>query len=401
MALFKESQKESKEAAGAMQYAAGSALEMASKQRATLLSAEMAKLGVFGALGSPGSWDAPLPGQWTPPGFDVFNTSGEGLSSADKNLSGSMTYSTGGGPLLNTPREGIIDPEKYTKNIMASSSFRTQSMRTAEVEQMLRGEGEEYNKLYNSSLGLISQQYAQMQRNATRELTTDFASNRGRGATGHGSRNINWETAHRMSVNEGLMREKANAMFDAAQKNFYNIRTEATKMQQNNQAWLENLPLIGKSHIDALQTTADTYITASKVAGELAYRGFLVKMSQQPTDFGKKLAEGLIKMVAGPIVGSALGLQSPGDWLGQIAESAVSGVTGPKKPMTGLGGVLPNAMDKLSNYAADYMDRDNPVQGPATAAGEAPEANLDAYGGVAGAAARGNVWLKGLFGADK
>jgi len=401
MALFsnKKGIREAKEAAGAVQYAGASSLEAVDAAKATLLSAELGKLGVFGMLGAPGSYDTPVPGQWQPPGFDIFDTSGTGLSQPNQDLKQSMPYSTGKEGLLGTPRQGIIDPAKYTQNIMNSAQFRIQSLRTAEAEQMLRGEGVEFDKLYNSTLGLVNQQYAQMQREAARGLKDQFARSSSGGSGGKGARNIALENARRDTVNENILRDKANAMWTASLANFKYIRELADKTQTNNQAFMENLPFANKSFLDAIQKTAELRVTASGQAALIAQRGYEVKQSQQPVNFGEKLLEGVIKMAVSPIMGGADGLLGGGG----------GGIMGMIGGVGNIGFGEGANINAVSDYATDYLHRNEPVQGPETPWGDKPTSNVSGWGGLTGATERGlditgqaagSAWgsLKSLFG---
>ncbi len=165
--------KAAKSAAGSMQYAASQGVEAVQAYQAQLMAAEMAKMAVYTQLGAPGTYgpDAAAAAAANPMTGSVYDTTSD-LSKPDQGLKQSMPYASKEAKegLLGGVRMGILDPEAYASKIMQSSSFRTRSALTAEAEQLANREGELYDRLENSIIGVINEGAALALRDRMRDL---------------------------------------------------------------------------------------------------------------------------------------------------------------------------------------------------------------------------------------
>lgn len=329
--------KEAKEAAGAIQYAGAKAMETVAASKAQASAAEQAKFEVFGLLGKEGTYGPNAPKMTAADAnASPFDTSGTGLSSPDKNLWQSVSYSTGamarepitdkygqtvsglyspdqlekmglpregkGTGLLTAPREGILDPKKYADIVSKSVAFQTQSRRTAEAEQLLNQEGEGWDLLQNSAIGTINEGAALMLRDTLRNLKNDIAKGGVARSTAMNNFNV-------ILAKERAMRDRMDGTWKANVALHDIVRKNADSVLESNTFFINNLPLVNSAFRDSIQNAAMLQIQASEVAAAANQNAYAVKQSQQAVNFGVKLGEALIGAVASiiPYVGVVLG----------------------------------------------------------------------------------------------
>jgi hypothetical protein len=366
MAVFsnKKGIKEAKESAGAMQYSAGLGLEAVSAYQAQLMAAEMAKFQVYSALGSPGSYGpgAAAAATGNPPSGSIYDTTST-LAQPDQGLKQTMPYATGRKGLLGTPRQGILDPEAYAAKIMSSSSFRTQSALQAEAEQLANREGDLYNKLENSILGVINEGAALQLREVMREIRTQGA----RDTTGsRGPRRAAMQDARYINAMENAMRSRVQQGWQAALGFQQMMWDQVQKVQAGSVEFLDNLPLVNKQYMDALAKTTEMQITASEMAAKVSQNAYAVKQSQQAVDFGSSFVEALTSYAGSYIAGKIEA--EPAEFFKETSQGIRAGMDYTK------GLFQREIVDEQGNPVGmtEGQFMDSPLQGPATAEGEPP-----------------------------
>ncbi len=291
--------KAAKEAAGSMQYAAAQGVEAAEAYKAQLMAAEMAKLQVFSALGAPGTYgpDAAAAAAASPAG-SIYDTTSD-LSKPDQGLRQSMPYASESAKegLLGGVRMGILDPEAYASKIAQSSSFRTRSALTAEAEQLANREGELYDRLENSIIGVINEGAALALRDRMRDIRTQGA------RSGGTARNAGLQDARRINAMESSMRQRVQQTWEANRDFDTHIKEVIAKTQAGNTAFLEDLPGTNRAFLDAMGESAKMHIEAGKMAGAIYQGAYAVRQSQQPVNFWVGFAEALVSGMAGWALG--------------------------------------------------------------------------------------------------
>lgn len=390
MALFsnKKGVKEAKEAAGAMQYAGAYGMEAVDAARAQATAAELTKLGIFQMLGQPAG---SMTGQWMPPGFDVFDTTSN-LAQPNTQLKQSTSYSTGASStvwdpetktnkptgLLNTPRTGIVDPAKYGAAMANSPMFQIQSKLTADAAALLDSSGAEYQKITNSIFGRINEDTAIGMRDALRANATMYAKTPAGSRGGTSARNVALKEARDLRIIEEAGRQRANETWQAAEKLFWDVRNNASKMVQSNLDFIKQLPLIGESFMTATAKYAEMAVSAGQVQADLINKGYLVKQSQKAVNFGETLLEGLVEMAVSPIMGGGMpGMGGGGGMGGGLIPGLGSVGAGQGKDV-----------DAGANYLQSLFGAE-PTQGPMPAGSSAADTAQFQYGGLQGAADRG------------
>jgi hypothetical protein len=337
-------------------------MEAAAAYQAQLMAAEMAQMQVQGMLGAPGTYGAAAgtgqPGSVT----GVMDTSGLGLSQPDQNLAQGLNYSTGGKGLLGTARTGILDPEAYAASIADSASFRIQSKLTAEAEQMANREGELYERLENSIMGVINEGAALQLKHAMREARNQAA----RGTTGgaRGARRAAFQNAREINIIENSMRTRIQMSWEKAKEFQEMIWAQIGNVQQGNRDFLENLPLTNRAYLDAMGESAKMQMDAGMMAAKITQASYAVKQSQQPVNFGVGFAEALIGMTTSWAVGQAGEFAKDPKGYTQGAAEKIRAGTEYTKSILGLG-----PEDAEGNQLGS-------LQGPSTATGMGP---IDTY----------------------
>jgi hypothetical protein len=301
MALFsnKKGIKQAKEAAGSMQYAAAVGMEATQAYQAQLMAAEMAKLQVYTKLGAPGTYGpGAAEAAAASPAGSVYDTTSQ-FSKPNQGLMETMPYVSDEAKkgLLGSSRTGILDPEAYASKIAQSSSFRTRSALTAEAEQLANREGELYDRLENSILGVIHEQSAISLRDQLREQRTAGAR---RGGTARSATTLD---LRRISIMETNMQSRIQQTWEANRDLNTLIQKTIANTQAGNIDFLANLPGTNAAFMKAMEESAKMHVEAGKMSAEIAKNAYDVKQSQQPVNFWNGLAEGLISMAAGWALG--------------------------------------------------------------------------------------------------
>jgi hypothetical protein len=350
------------------------------------MAAEMAQMQVQGMLGAPGTYGAAAgtgqPGSVT----GVMDTSGLGLSQPDQGLAQGLNYSTGKKGLLGTARTGILDPEAYAASLSNSASFRIQSKLTAEAEQMANREGELYEKLENSIMGVISEGAAEQLKHAMREARNQAA----KGTTGaKGARRAAFQNAREINIIENSMRTKIQMAWEKAAEFQQMMWAQVDNVQAGNREFLANLPLTNRAFLDAVGESAKMQMEAGLMSAKITQASYAVKQSMQPVNFGVGFAEGLIGMATSWGTGQAGQFAADPEGYTQRAAEGLRAGTEYAKGL--LGGDVKDAEGNPTG--ATYQD---PLQGPATPTGMGP---IDTYN----EGAMGSAWssILGWAGGNK
>lgn len=363
MALFSNRAgiKAAKEVAGAQQHTAIAAMEAADRERARGIAGEQAKMAVWGLLGSPGSYGAGANNftEFTNVNnvddpTSLFDTSGFGLSQPNQALWNMGPNDPSKRQLLGTAREGILDPAAYANAISQTASFRIQSQRVAESEQLLNQEGPAWDMLHNSVLGVINEGSALQLRETMRKLKNQYA----KGGT---ARRTAMYEANELAAGERAMRTRVQETWQANLALYDSIRQNADRVAAGTQSFMAGLPLVNDSYRDAMQRTAQLQITASGMANNAIMNAYDTKMTQQPVDFGDNFLEGLVGLVG------SLALSYAGGAVGGAAGASATSAGG-GGAAGGLSQMLGGAPDQgytprsyasgggISNGTSNYMD---------------------------------------------
>ena len=301
MAIFSNLKgiKDAKEVAGAQQMTAITAMEAVDREKARGLANEQAKMAVWGLLGQEGTYGGQntFTADWENENnvddpTSLFDTSGVGLSQPNQALwKMAPNDGKGKGILLGTAREGILDPTAYAKAVSNTASFRIQSQRTAESEQLLNQEGPAWDMLSNSVLGVINEGSALQLRDTMRQLKNQYA----KGGT---ARRTAMFEANELLAGERAMRLRVQETWQANLELFSAIRTNADRVAAGNQSFMAGLPLVNDSYRDAMQKTAYMQIEASSMANNAIMSAYDTKMTQQPVNFIENHIEGTLKLAA-------------------------------------------------------------------------------------------------------
>jgi hypothetical protein len=412
MALFsnKKGIKQAKDAAGTMQLGGHMAVEAAEGNVARTQAIEESKMAVYGLLGKEGTYGPDAAGSAGIVDDDYYDTSGEGASQRNQDPSNSMKYfgyrdkyrprdpvtgkalrdpitgkklekrSATKEDYLNTPREGILDPEKYADAVSKTSSFRTQSKQVAEAEQLLNQEGPAWDELHNSVTGAVNDQTALMLRDTLRQLKNDAAKGGSARRTAMSEFNIilAQERAQRTRVENTW---KSNlALFDLVRKN-------ADRVQTGTKNFMASLPHVNDAFRDSISRAAEMQMFAGQTLANVAQNAYAVKQSQQAVNFGTRFAEGLIIAAVSsiPYVGSSIGgaMKSAGAGGGYVGISPTpSGGMGVGKGPGYSGGALISGVD--DEGGGGQMDTGQVTEGYNAVRGAAGTAWSTVSGAVSG-----------------
>jgi hypothetical protein len=273
-------------------------MEAADRERARNIANEQSKMAVYGLLGSPGSYGAQntFTQNWQNKNnlddpTSLFDTSGTGLSQPNQALKSFGPNDPSKGMLLGQAREGILDPASYAAAISGSASFRIQSQRVAESEQLLNQEGPAWDMLNNSVLGIINEGSAMQLRDTMRKLKNQYAK-------GGSARRTAMFEANELAAGERAMRTRVQETWQANLALYDSVRQNADRVAAGTASFMAGLPLVNESYRDAMMRTAELQIKASEIANNTIMSAYDTKMTQQPVDFLTNMMKGTISMFA-------------------------------------------------------------------------------------------------------
>ena len=381
MALFsnKKNIRRAKEAAGQVQAATIRGMETAAAEQARTIAAEQTKFSVLTALGTPGSYDS-IGGGGTGGGAgvadsgNIFNTSGTGLSEKDQSLR--VFGNWGGTGQLKGSREGILDPEAYRDEFMKSPLFQGQSFQVAQANQLLAKEGPLWDMLNNSVLGSIHEGAALQLRDTMRQLKNNYA----KGGTARRTAVNEFQT---IMAQEQAMRTRVQETWSANLKLHDYVQQNFERVRNGSLAFVDALPGLNASYRSAMLATAQLSVQASKTAAIMAGEAYDLRMSQQAVNFGTRLVEGLIMVVAAevsPILGYQLGkassVSNPQGY--RYSSGGFGGATTDQRAVTRDKGILGTAIDQGLGLFSDSLAKlgDTMGLGPKTSVTSQTNAQL-------------------------
>jgi hypothetical protein len=329
-----------KKVAGAQQHTAIASMEAVDRERARGIAGEQAKAAVWGLLGSDpksnvftestnvNNVDDPT---------SLFDTSGVGLSQPNQALWQFGPYDKGKKQLLGTAREGILDPEAYAAAISKTASFRIQSQRVRESEQLLNQEGPAWDMLSNSVLGVINEGSALQLRDTMRKLKNQYAK-------GGSARRTAMFEANELIAGERAMRTRVQETWQANLALYDSVRQNADRVAAGTATFMAGLPLVNDSYRDAMQRTAQLQIMASEQANTAIAQAYDTRMTQQPVNFLTNFLEGTVKLAAS-VAGTALSAYATKSFGGGAAAGAGAGSGGDSGIQSTLVGMFSGAPD--------------------------------------------------------
>ena len=320
--LFSNSKaiREAKEAAGQQQGAIIAGMEAASAAEARNIAIEETKANVFTSMGQPGTFG---PGATGTSFGSGTGGGGEGgtvnYNMFDENAMPNQDLkqygSYGGTGQLDTPREGIIDPEGYTNALSKSIPFQIQSQRVAESQQLLNREGPAWDLLENATLGQIHEGAALQLRDTLRELKNKHA----KGGT---ARRTALNEFNSILASERAMRTRVSETWQANLRLHDYVRTNADRVAAGTSKFIADLPGLNDSYRSAMMETSKLQIFAAENAAKFAGEAYDIRASQQAVNFGTQLLEGVIMAAASSVIGNVSGMA--GDYIAGIGGTGLN-----------------------------------------------------------------------------
>jgi len=305
MAIFskKKAKKRSRQEAARQGYLGYKVVEGTETEQARATAAERSRLGVFGMLGQPGSFDLPgAAGAGSGASYDptdIYDTS-QKHSAGAKSLLQYSKYLTPEArkEIEEGTRKGILDPEKYSEMIGKTASFRIQSRQTAEAEQLLAGKGEAWERLSQATHGQIFEGAATQMRETMRDLKDQAA----KGGT---ARRTALNQAREIVAKQDIAQMRVNETWKANLDLFNVVRRNADRVQNQNQSFLDNLPQVRDSYQKTMSNLADSMVASASAASAMSTAGYKARAAVGDSQFWEKLIIGTVGLVA-----SAYGMQS-------------------------------------------------------------------------------------------
>jgi len=304
---YKKARKRAKKEAAQQSYLGARISEEAKERQAGQRAAEQSRLGVFGMLGAPGTYELPGTagaGSTAPAATKDLYQSGTEDTKREKvgQLKQEKYLTPEQKEFFKGERKGLLDPEKYKEAIGKTASFRIQSRLTAESEQLLARQGPMYDMLENSTLGAISQQSAIGLRDLNRKLKNNAA----KGGT---ARRSALNEALQMRQAEDIQRTKVEQTWRANIDLFRTIRNNAQQVQQSNQSFMNSLPLVRDDYQEMMTNLSDNVTGAIALNADLSQRAYENRAAIPDSNVAGKIIGGVLaiglSMMGAPMAGAA------------------------------------------------------------------------------------------------
>jgi len=311
-------------------------IEAVEAEKARTIAAETSRQRVFGMLGAPGTYDLPGTGgsqAYQAPTGDIYqsDTTTKSPLAASQFKGGGYTKEFGDWE----SRAGILDPEKFAEDTSKSASFRIQSRRTAEAEQLLAQEGPMWDQLSNSVYGVINEGAATQLREDVRALKTNAA----KGGT---ARRTALAEAQQMQAQESANQMRVQQTWKANLALFDVVRQNADNVQKGNYSFIDNLPGIQAAYQSTMSSLANMLSSnALPMALEAKEKGMNAKLAHPKVSIGQRIIGGVIGAAMGYASGGGLGAVG-----GALAGAVPEANPNVEQGMAGgaLGGLLGGAM---------------------------------------------------------
>lgn len=312
MGIFSnKTSKQANQMAKRQQLLGAAEIEGVEAEKARTIAGEQARQRVYGLLGAPGTYETPGTGGATAgvPTGDIFGPGGEKSALAKPLLEGSGLK---GEFAKWDSRQGILDPEKYAEDVSKSAAFRIQSRRTAEAEQLLAQEGAEWDKLSNSTYGVIAEGAATQWRDDLRQI-------RNNAAKGGTARRTALKEAQEMRAQEAANQARVQQTWRANLALHEYVRQNADNVQKMNYEFMDNLPGLRATYQQTMSNLAEMFgKIALPMSATMLQVGFQARASHPKTS--------TVSRIIGAVAGAAQGFSS-GGWLGAAA-GGLSGAMG-------------------------------------------------------------------------
>lgn len=339
MALFSQ-QKErdrAREASAQQGLLGATAIEAVESAKAQTLAGEQARAELFGALGSPGSYD--LPGAASSgSGADfsgVYDTSQGHSETAKSQMKYGHKTGAGGMEIMYGTRKGILDPKKYAEEMKKTAGFRIQSRLTADAESLLAKKGEAWETLDQATRGQITEGAATQLRENIRDI-------RNRLGKGGSARNEAMADAQQMLARERAHQMRVQETWNANLKLDQYVRENAMRVQTENVKFMDNLPLIRQAYNETMNSLSEMMArVAVPVAAQASSNAFAARNAVQESKIGEKLILGAISGVLSMVGGGGLG---------SVVSSIGQGAVGAVGQSYGMGGGSPAAQSPYGNF---------------------------------------------------
>lgn len=315
-------------------------VEEAEHAQARTRAQEEARLSVLGQLGAPGTYDLPgtepagaaptgagvTPGsiyaEPTGPGEKALSVLNVGTGYGSGTKRGSVVdlnrryLGTNYEDLLGE-RTDILDPDAFAAEVSKTAGFRMRSRLTAEAEQLLAREGDEWTRLNQSVMGTIAEGHLAARAEENRMIKNAAA----KGGT---ARRNAFILAQQAQVREQTNRARIQDTWEANLRLDSYIKQNANFVEEGNIRFLDNLPQLRDSYVNTMNRLTEMMAsTALPAAASASLRGYeaRAKARKEPSFLGKLISGGAA------IIGGALTGGLGGAVLGGL--SAVAGSTVP------------------------------------------------------------------------
>lgn len=312
---------------------------------------EAARLGLFSALGAPGTYDgAPSAFTGAPGGATGLfrDVTLKDRATGEYRLLAASEDVARGAKKKKKQREAefgveakgkVLDPEAFVSQATQTAQFRTLSRLTAEADQLVRREGPLWEEMNESVLGGIYEGAAALQREQMKLISDNMA----RGGT---ARRQGLAAIQQMRAAESNNRQRQQALWQGKLALDQWSRNNARTQLAFNQAWVNNHEGVRDKFSDTMTSLSQFYgrtimpsalESASSIASNSLKASQLASMrSQQQSGVGD-IVSGLSSMLFG---GGLQGLLSGGG--GALAGTFAGGAPGAAPGAGGGGGAVVN-----------------------------------------------------------
>lgn len=333
MGLFSNSQAKdrAKDEAARQGLLAATAVESIAGASARTTAAEQARARVAGMLGAPGTYGTDFQASGVGFGDDLYqhgtaatqkDATARGLITASDALNkpAKLAWGISHDPTKRTPeeRQDIIDPEKYAAAESQTAQFQIRSLMTAQAKQLVEGQGPLWDKLNQSTIGQIIEGAGVQAKEAARDIQNQAAK-------GGSARRNALITAQNMVAREQAIQTRVHETWQANLALQDYVTNYANNVQEGNQKFLDNLPLISQQYTQTMNSLSGAMVEATRASSDMSHMGYMGRAAVEGNQFLDKLVAGSIGIVGGAALAMVPGLQGVG---GAMMLGGVSGIVG-------------------------------------------------------------------------
>ena len=304
------------------------AIETVEAGKARAESAEKARMNLFSALGQPGTYGTPgtpgAPAVSVPGAVDYYDPNDTYAEAGSKLAEAQFR---GGGKTAGfgawESRAGILDPDKYAEEVKKTSMFRQASQAIAESEQLINQEGPLWNKIHNSTYGVLLQGTAMAKKEDARSRMS------ARKRAGGGASQPERERAIESQANARHNYDLTQKTFLANIELFNLVRDNRRKALQYAGSVFESLPELRAGFQNTMSEFAKLQAgVAIPMASEALSSGYVASdMQAKPTALQRVLG-GVIGAIGGYSGGGGLTGAALGGLMGATPELGETGTQG-------------------------------------------------------------------------